>query len=74
MSTTLTIDPPLPCATLRPTEHTLWQRCGQPATVAQAERLGDGSYMILPICRECTTAMARNYGVGPGQAGEGTPS
>lgn len=60
---TITIDPPLPCFTLRPRPDDLRRRCGKPATVAQADPLPDGTYILCPICRECAAAMARAYGV-----------
>jgi len=56
---TITIDPPLPCCAL----IAIRRRCGQPATVVQASRLGDGSYQMQPFCRQCVAGMAKNYGV-----------
>lgn len=53
-TTTITIDPPLPCCTLVTIRH----RCGQPATVAQATRLGDGSYHLQPFCKTYVEGMA----------------
>jgi hypothetical protein len=59
----LRIDPPLPCAVRVPTETDPERRCGRPASVAQAERLPNGAYTILPICRACVEATARVYGL-----------
>jgi hypothetical protein len=69
MSTTLRIDPPLPCGTLRPTADQPYARCGQPASVAQADALPGGEWRLLPICRDCVAAIAQVYGV-TGDAGE----
>jgi hypothetical protein len=71
MSATLRIDPPLPCATWQATDADPLGRCGQPASVGHADALPDGSYLILPICRACTTAMAKVYGVTASDAEEG---
>jgi hypothetical protein len=68
-TTTLRIDPPLPCATIRPTETEPYARCGRPATVAQADLLLGGEWRLLPMCRDCVTAIARVYGV-EGDAGK----
>jgi hypothetical protein len=55
----ITIDPALPCGALA----SVGIRCGKPATVANAHRIGGGSYRILPLCQDCVAALARNYGV-----------
>ena len=59
MTETIRIDPPLPCCALIAVQR----RCGQPATVAQATRMGDGSYHLQPFCEDCVKGMARVYGV-----------
>lgn len=59
----LRIDPSLPCAIHKPTECDPDRRCGQPATVVQADPLPDGSWLILPMCRACVAATARVYGI-----------
>lgn len=70
MSITLRIDPPLPCGTLTPTDHDPRRRCGQLARVAQADQLGGGDWLLMPICRDCVAAMARTYGVTPDASSE----
>jgi hypothetical protein len=61
--TALRIDPPLPCAARKPAPRDPNRRCGQPATIAQADILDDGSWLILPLCRTCVAATARVYGI-----------
>jgi hypothetical protein len=56
---TIKLAEPLPCCAL----VAVRRRCGQPATVAQATRLGDGSYHVQPFCTACVAAMAKVYGV-----------
>jgi hypothetical protein len=56
-TTTIAISPPLPCCALIAVQR----RCGRPAKVAQATRLGDGSYHVQPFCRDCVAAMQRVY-------------
>lgn len=70
MTVTLRIDPPLPCATLRPTADDPRRRCGNGASVAHAQQLGGGEWLLLPICRSCVAAMARNYDAAAEQAKE----
>ena len=57
MTTTITIDPPLPCCVLIAAQR----RCGQDATVAQATRQIDGSYYLQPFCKTCVEGMQRVY-------------
>jgi hypothetical protein len=56
----LQIDPALPCGALGPDGQL---RCGKPATVATADSLGNGSYILLPLCAGCVAALAQLYGV-----------
>jgi hypothetical protein len=51
---------PLPCGTIGKAGV---GRCGNPATVASALPTGSGEYLIMPICKQCSMAMAANYGV-----------
>lgn len=57
-STILQIDPALPCVA--------WisdgVECGKPAHVAYADRVR-GQWVLTPICRDCTVATAKVYGV-----------
>ena len=57
MTTTLTIDPPLPCCVLIAKQR----RCDQPATVAQATRQVDGSFYLQPFCKSCVEGRQRVY-------------
>lgn len=63
MSTPLRIDPPLPCFVFRPTKDEPYRRCGKPASVAMADPLPDSTWLLTPICRECTEATASVYGI-----------
>lgn len=66
-TTTIRFAPPLPCSALL----AIGRRCNTPATVAQATRLGDGTYHLQPFCRSCVAGMARVYGVaGPSETNE----
>jgi hypothetical protein len=71
LSITLRIDPPLPCGAWKPAPGDLERRCGQPASVAQADPMPGGSYLILPLCRDCVAATARNYGLTDTKGAEG---
>jgi hypothetical protein len=53
------VDPPLPCCTVGPNGKDI---CGKPAKAGWADRFGQG-YLLMPICRDCTAAMARLYGL-----------
>lgn len=63
MSVTIHLQPELPCGVLAPTDIEPRRRCGQPAAVATAEQVGNGHWLILPMCRTCVEAMARAYGI-----------
>jgi hypothetical protein len=56
------IDPALPCGTVSGDSI-----CGRPATVAHVDPGTNGTWIMLPICKQCTEATARMYGVHPDQ-------
>lgn len=56
----LQIAPPLPCGALGPDGR---QRCGTMASVATADAMGGGQYIMLPLCKRCVAALAQIYGV-----------
>lgn len=56
----VTIDPALPCGALGPDGKL---RCGHTATVATADPLGNGQYILLPLCAGCVAALAQLYSV-----------
>lgn len=59
----LTVPSALPCLAWTPSgpDTPPDQRCGQPATVAQAELLPDGAWKIWPICDQCVDSIAALY-------------
>jgi hypothetical protein len=58
-TTIIKLAEPLPCCAL----IAIHRRCNEPASVAQATLLADGSYHLQPFCKDCALAMAKNYGV-----------
>lgn len=57
MNDPITFSPPLPCATLL----ALRRRCRKPATVATITAQSDGTYILQPVCKECTEELVKVY-------------
>lgn len=56
VDSSLRIDPPLPCASLGGD-----RLCRKPATIALISSVGEGRYLMQPICRDCVAALANIY-------------
>jgi hypothetical protein len=57
VDTTISFEPPLPCRTTNGDSY-----CGKPATVGIAYD-GPGGFRLMPVCRDCTLAVAKLYKV-----------
>lgn len=69
---TIRFDPPLPCGVLRDHGNGQLRACGRRATAGTVDRLYALSiWTLMPMCADCTAAMAVIYGVG-GESTEGT--
>lgn len=70
--TTIHFDPPLPCGVLRDHGNGDYGPCGRPAITGTADRLyGLSLWTLMPMCQDCTAAMAVVYGI-LGESTEGT--
>ncbi len=56
-SQVINFTPPLPCAKAAATDSS---RCGNPATVASSWMHDDGTWHMLPLCKECVDTMHAN--------------